>query len=49
MLILIFGDVGIFFYLSREEARGIIASSQKKSGSDTLAAWEEQLDDVSQI
>ena len=40
-------DVG--YFSSREEAKGIIASTQKKSGSDTLAAWEEQLDDVSSI
>jgi len=31
----------------REEAEEIIQKSQKKTGSDSLAAWEEDMNDVS--
>ena len=37
----------VHVYCVREEAEDIIQKSQNKSGSGALAAWEEEMNDVS--
>lgn len=37
----------VVFFLASEEAQEMIVTAKKKKGSETLAAWEEQMNDVS--